>query len=318
VIKKKIRKGKAMSRMHTKKFSGKNSLKRTGIKKKVNKRASKRGSFSAFFKKKFSKIKKTIRREQRRCLRYKKYKNKESFCFVWAVLNKYFGITLLFVLIVGLGGFLFLKNDFQTIANKGLFGRNIQTNLLGDLTNKIRTLTAKIDDRKQCTEDKYWKPLPTEVCNYYLYQQENKHCAKFKVPTTRVAIGEKQCCRDNAVYKGDNKNKLVACPGADIFFKQYKMHDTKVVPTKDWCGLGACEFYPGNGFHAKLNEDGSIAYDEEGNIILEKDCKATQEVSPCSKPCGGGERIRTIQTKNCLKIKTPELCNPEPCVQETY
>jgi hypothetical protein len=313
VAKKKIIKRKKIARTQKKNIHRKQS-----VKKRVNKRISQKNSFFAFIKNIFPNFKKTIRKEQRRCLRYKKYKNKQSFCFVWAILNKYTKIFIVLVFFIIFIGGILSKNTFRQLSLGGYLGNSLQTSLISDLTNKINDLTAKISDRKKCTEDRYWKDSVKDVCNYYLYQQENKHCAKFKVPTTRVAIGERQCCNDNAVYQGDNKDKLVACPGADIFFKKSLMHDTKVVPTKDWCGLGVCEFYPGNGFHAKLNEDGSIAYDEEGNIILEKDCKATQEVSPCSKPCGGGERIRTIQTKNCLKMKTPELCNPEPCVQETY
>jgi len=263
-----------------------------------------------------SKNKNKIKTIQKKCLRRKKYKNKQIFCYARAVLSEYPAMSLATVFLLIIIGGLITWNNFSYQITQNGFG--LQTSLISDLTQKIQKLTGQIDDRKKCTEDKYWKPSTKEVCNYYLYQQENKHCAKFNVPTTRVAVGEKMCCRDNdKVYK-ENKDKLVACPGADIFFKKTKMFDTKVVPNKDWCGMGACEFYPGNGFHAKLNEDGSFAYDADGNIILEKDCEVTQEVTPCNKPCGGGTRYRTVQTANCLKIKTPELCNPEPCAVESY
>lgn len=301
----------------------KNNNRKRRVKRKINKRTSQGSSFFASIKSVFSNFKKTIRKEQRRCLRYKKYKNKQSFCFVWAILNKYTKTFVVFIFGIILIGSIFSKNIFQQLSMGDFLGEKVQTSLIGDLTNKINNLKSEILDRQKCIEDEYWQPATKDVCNGYKYEQKNEHCAKFKVPTTKVAIGEKICCNEYGLYKGENKKKLEACPSATMFFNKIGDKKSNVVATKDNCfddwdwGKHFCKFYPGNGFHAKLNEDGSIAYDENHNIILEKDCEKTQEVTACNKPCGGGQRYRTIQTANCLKIKTPELCNPEPCTRES-
>ncbi len=292
---------------------------RSGSKhRRVTKRRSKKRSvfLFGFLAKKWRKYNQVIRREQSRCLRYKKYKGKYAFCYVWALLNKYFKQTIIVVIILGVMGMFFTKDTFLELATQGSFGPTLQTSLISDLTNKIRSLTGQIDDRKRCTEDKYWKPTLDEVCNYYLYERKNDHCAKFDVPTTRIGIGTKMCCKGD--FYDRNKDKLTPCPGSDIFFHRDIMLDANVVPDKDSCELGACEFYPANGFHAKLNEDGSIAYDSHGNIIIEKDCAVTKKEGPCSKPCGGGKRIKYVRTKNCLTVKIPEACNMSPCAQESY
>ncbi len=321
---KKKTKKKVIKKRVTKKSSAVVKNRTVGLaskRRRVTKRRSKKRSvfLFGFLVKKWRKYNQIIRREQSRCLRYKKYKKKYVFCYVWALLNRYFKQTIIAVIILGAVGMFFTKGTFLELATQGNLGPTLQTSLIGDLTNKIRSLTGQIDDRKRCTEDKYWKPNPNEVCNYYLYKRKNDHCAKFNVPTTRIGIGTKICCDGGkaGIYE-KNKNKLTPCPGSDIFFHKDKMLTTSVVPDKDSCQLGACEFYPASGFHAKLNEDGSIAYDDAGNIIIEKDCAKTQEVGPCSKPCGGGKRIRYVQTSNCLKIKISEACNMEPCTQESY
>jgi len=168
------------------------------IKKKVKhprKRVGKNQSFFvAFFKVYWQTFQKTMRREQGRCLRYKKYKNKYAFCFVWALLNKYFKQTIIVVILLAGMGLFFLRGTFLEMTTQGVFGPELQTGLIQDLENKIKSLTGQIDDRKRCTEDKYWKDPINEVCNFYLYRQENKHCAKFGVPTERIAIGTKMCC----------------------------------------------------------------------------------------------------------------------------
>ncbi len=283
----------------------------------TQRRSKKRSVFLfGFLVKKWRKYNQVIRREQSRCLCYKKYKEKYAFCYVRALLGKYFKQTIIVVILLGMIGLFFAKNTFLELATQGSFGPALQTSLISDLTNKIRELTGKIDDRKQCTEDKYWKPTLDKVCNYYLYERKNDHCAKFNVPTTRIGIGTKMCCKGDMYNK--NKDKLAPCPGADIFFHRDTMLDTNIVPDKDSCALGACEFYPANGFHAKLNEDGSIAYDSDGNIMIEKDCIFSQKEGPCSKPCGGGKRIKYTRTTNCLTVEIPEACNMAPCTQESY
>ncbi len=284
------------------------------------KRVSKSQSFFvSFFNLRWQVFKKTMRREQGRCLRYKKYKNKYAFCFVWALLNKYFKQTVIVVVLLACLGLFFLRGTFLEVATQGVFGPELQTGLIQDLENKITMLTGQIHERKKCIEDEYWKDSINDVCNFYLYKQENEHCAKFRVPTERIAIGTKMCCDGG---KGDiyNKNadKLTACPGADIFFHKKRILSTSVVPDQQHCQLGACEFYPAKGFHAKLNEDGSIQHDGDGNIIVEKDCPATTKVSACDKPCGGGKRIRTTRTTTCLDVKTTEVCNMQACLQEGY
>ena len=321
--KKKIKKKVIKKRVTQKRFTIiKKRAVRSGSKhRRVTKRRSKKRSvfLFGFLAKKWRKYNQVIRREQSRCLRYKKYKGKYAFCYVWALLNKYFKQTIIVVIILGVMGMFFTKDTFLELAIQGSFGPTLQTSLISDLTNKIRSLTGQIDDRKQCTEDKYWKPTLGEVCNYYLYQRKNDHCAKFNVPTTRIGIGTKMCCDGGKAGIYDkNKDKLTACPGADIFFHRDKIFPTTVVPDKDSCQLGACEFYPAKGFHAKLNEDGSLDLDENGNIKLEKDCAVTQKEGPCSKPCGGGKRIKYVRTKNCLTVKIPEACNMAPCTQESY
>ena len=296
---------------------------RSGLRRRrVAKRRSKKRSvfLFGFLVKKWRKYNQVIRREQSRCLRYKKYKGKYAFCYVWALLNKYFKQTIIVVIILGVMGMFFTKDTFLELSMKDNFGPVLQTNLtdnLAQLVKKISNLENKIKGLQYCTEDKYWKPLPNEVCNYYFYErQRDKRCTRNEVPTTRYSIGTNMCC--SGKFYSDNRDKLTACDGADIFDNKYETFNSKVVPNKDRCNFNKCEFYPADHWHAKLSEDGSVEYGSDGNIILEKDCAVTQEEGPCSKPCGGGKRIRYVQTSNCLKVKIPEACNMEPCAQESY
>ena len=80
--------------------------------------------------------------------------------------------------------------------------------------------------------------------------------------------------------------------------------------------MGACQFYPTTGFHIKMNEDGTAVRNADGQVVIEKDCKPSREVGPCSKDCGGGERVITTTHTNCTTIETLELCNLEPCYTE--
>ncbi len=289
----------------------------------VTKRRSKKRSvfLFGFLAKKWRKYNQVIRQEQSRCLRYEKYKGKYAFCYVLALLGKYFKQTIVVVIILGSIGLFYSKNTLLEISTQNYFVSSLQTSIISELVNKIGYLRNQIDIRKRCTEDKYWSPAPSNVCNYYLYKRKNNNCKRFNVSTTRFDIGTKMCCNagKNNIYE-KNKDKLTACPGADIFFKQTvtPLYDSSLVPFKNNCHLKVCEFYPAKGFHAKLNEDGSMYYDENGDISIEKDCAKTQEEGPCSKPCGGGERIRYIQMSNCLKLKVPEACNMESCAQESY
>jgi hypothetical protein len=123
----------------------------------MNKKAFVGSSFFAFIGNIFLNFKKTIRKEQRRCLRYKKYKNKQSFCFVWAILNKYTKIFIVLVFFVIFIGNILFKSTSRQLSTGDFFWGGTQTSLIGDLANKIKKLTGQIDDRKQCTEDQYWK-----------------------------------------------------------------------------------------------------------------------------------------------------------------
>ncbi len=320
VNKKKIKK-KAIKKRVVKKSSTivKRRTVRSGLKRRrvIKKRSKKRSVFLfGFLVKKWRKYNQVIRREQSRCLRYKKYKGKYAFCYVWALLNKYFKQTIIVVIILGAMGMFFTKDTFLELATQGNFGPTLQTSLIGDLTNKINTLNRKITGLKKCTDMQAWKPSAEEVCNFaYTWGRRPAGCANSSAPEKIFVIGKKMCC--TGVYVG-NENKLQACDGADMFFSPSNMHSSSMVASKSECGMGVCEFYPAKGFHAKLNEDGSLDLDESGNIKLEKDCPKTQEEGPCSKSCGGGKRIRYVQTSNCLKVKIPEACNMAPCAQESY
>ena len=266
---------------------------------------------------KISVIKK-IRKEQRHCLRFKKHKGKQSFCFVKALMIKYtwgtmFGFTVVIVL-----GLAVLSANLQNSDIGKYFGLNLQTSLISQLTAKISSLRNKISDREKCTQDKYWTEDESKVCNYWLYNQENKHCAKFNVLTERVAIGTKMCCNslESIVYSGDKKN-VTACPASDIFFDKSTMHDATLVADISGCRPGVCQFYPSDGYIIKFDTEGNIMLGDQGQPLVVKPCSIVRKLGACSRECGGGQRTVTGTDMYCNDVNTTELCNVEPCFAET-
>lgn len=261
---------------------------------------------------------KKIRKEQRHCLRFKKNKRKQSFCFVKALLLEYPYRTIFGFIVVIVIGLSVLTAELQYGGVEKYFGTNLQTSLISQLEAKINDLREKIFDRQKCTQDKYWTEAESNICNYWLYKQNNEHCAKFGVLTERVAIGTKMCCEplESIVYDGDKKN-VTSCPGSDIFFSRNKMHKATLVADASGCRPSVCQFYPSDGYLIKFDTQGNIVYGEEGQPIVVKPCPVKRKVGPCDKECGGGQRTITGQDMYCNQFTMTELCNVEPCFTET-
>jgi len=261
---------------------------------------------------------KTIRKEQRHCLRFKKYKKRQTFCFFKALLLKYPWRTMIgFTILAGITLFIIGINNRGEMLGE-YFGYNLQTSIIEQIEARISNLRNQIFDRKKCTDDKYWKDDENAVCNYWLYEQNNQHCAKFNVTTKRPAIGTKICCNplESVNYYGPDKN-VVACPGSDIFFSRDNMYDATLVADESGCGLGVCQFYPAEGYLIKFDVKGNIAYGEQGQPLVVKPCEIKRKVGDCDKDCGGGKRIVTGQDMYCNQFVMTELCNMEPCFTET-
>ncbi len=251
-----------------------------------------------------------------------KKKSENFFCKYKKIVKSHFELIIFGGIVMAVIGFV-LFNGFSSVSkmfNRG--GVYLETSILSDLKNKIthwgekiKELQGKIDDRKKCTEDEFWQEATTDVCNYWLYTQHNNHCRKFNVPTERIAIGTKICCEGNVYEK--NKDKLVSCDGADVFFDPKKIYQASVVKEKGFCGLQVCQFYPKEGFHLKVDKNGNVLTDENGEVIIEKDCEESYTVSACSKQCGGGERVKTMMTKYCIEVEFTEPCNLQPCQIES-
>ncbi len=306
-VSKKLKENKIVRKKSVSKKTKKRIIKKS---RRVNK---KHGFFVSFFGaiKDWMKLgMKRIRKEQRHCLRFKKYKGKQTFCFVRALSLEYPWRTIIGFTAVGIIGSFIFADNLQKELGGDYLNFNLQTSLVSKLESKVKSINSKILDRQKCTQDKYWMESEDDVCNYWLYEQKNEHCSKFNVPTNRVAIGKKMCCEqlDGIFYTGSKQN-VVACPGADIFFNKSAMHSTSIVSSAMECSTNVCQFYPKNGFHVKLGDD--------GRIIIEKDCPVSQTVGSCDKECGGGKRLRTINTASCIKVEQYELCNVEPCFAET-
>ena len=261
---------------------------------------------------------KKIRKEQRHCLQFKRYKKKQSFCFVKALLFEYPWKTMFGFTVVAVMGLSVITTNFQRGEIVSYFGLSLQTNLISQLTAKISSLRGQISDRQKCTQDKYWTENQSNVCNYWLYNQENKHCAKFNVPTERVAIGTKMCCNplESIVYSGDKKN-VTACPGSDIFFGGSVMHDATLVADISGCRPGVCQFYPSDGNIIRFDTEGNIMLGNQGQPLVVRPCSIERTLGPCSKECGGGQRTVTGTDMYCNDVNTTELCNVEPCFAET-
>jgi hypothetical protein len=261
---------------------------------------------------------KKIRKEQRHCLRFKKNKGKQTFCFVKALLLEYPWRTMLGFLMVIIVGLVVLAVNFQGQSMQNYFGVGLQTSLISSLKSKINSARGQISSTQECTLDTYWTEKEENICNYWLYKQTNQRCAKFNVLTERVAIGTKMCCNslDSIVYDGENKN-VVACPGSDIFFTREGMHEATVVADKSGCRAGVCQFYPADGFLVKFDVKGNITYGGQGQAIVVKQCTVKRKVGACDRDCGGGKRTVTGQDMFCNKFSMTELCNVEPCFTET-
>ncbi len=295
-------------------------IKKRNVKKnrRVNK---KRGFFVSLFDGLNSWMKdgmKKIRKEQRHCLRFKKYKGKQSFCFVKALLLEYPWRTMLGFMMVGIIGVFVLIVNFQEQSIKSYFGVELQTSLISSLESRINSVRSRISFLQGCTTDTYWAENEGAVCNYWLYEQDNQRCADFKVSTKRTAVGTKICCNplDTVVYDGKEKN-VTACPGATIFFDRSNMNDASLVSSASGCGLNVCQFYPAEGYVLKLDLKGDIAYGENGTPIVMKPCTVKRKVGSCDKDCGGGQRTVTGQDMYCNEFTMTEMCNVEPCFTET-
>lgn len=261
---------------------------------------------------------KKVRKEQRHCLRFKRYKNKQSFCFIKAVLMEYpWGTVFSFVLVVCVGLATIVPMSQWNKVGK-YFGGGLQTSLISNLEAKIRNFQVQIADRKKCTEDQYWTEATGGVCNYWLYNQENSHCAKFGVDTKRIAIGTKICCNplESVVYDGPEKN-VTACPGSDIFFSRNATHDATLVADISGCRAGVCQFYPADDYVIKFDTQGKIARGKEGKPLIIKPCTVKRKVGSCDKDCGSGQRTVSGIDMYCNEFSMKEMCNTEPCFTET-
>jgi len=289
---------------------------------KKNRRANRKHGFLIVYlislKKWFRDGMKIIRKEQRHCLRFKKYKRKRAFCFVRALLIEYPWRTMSGLVLIILFVSFFVMGNFDINKMTKYFGVDVKTSLVAQLEARINSLRSQISSRKKCMEDKYWQEDPSNVCGYWLYEQNNQHCAKFNIDTKRVAMGTKMCCDslESVVYDGPGKN-VTPCPGSDIFFSRDHMHKATLVADESGCGLGACQFYPAEGYLIKFDLQGNIAYGKEGQPIVVKPCSVTRKVGACDKECGGGKRTVTGQDMYCNKFTMTEVCNIEPCFVET-
>jgi hypothetical protein len=260
----------------------------------------------------------TIKKEQKHCLRFKKNKKKVFFCFIKAMVVRYPARTIVGFLLLGVTMSFFAVGD---LSNKGrYFNAELETGIIQD---KINSLKHKIADMKKCsdyTSDK-WVKKTSDVCNYWLYEQENKSCKKYEAkgaPTKRIAIGTKICCNPVKGVQFGKGGSVQACPGADIFFDPNKMHPTIIVEDRSKCQMDVCEFYPADGFVVKRNKDGEIIRGKDGNLIIIKACTPAQKIGSCSKRCGSGTRQITIKDKYCNEYQVEEYCNVEPCFEESF
>jgi hypothetical protein len=261
---------------------------------------------------------KKIRKKQRHCLRFKKYKGRQTFCFVKALLFEYPWRTMLGFVMVSIIGLSVLTINIPEGSMSNYFGINLRNDLIAEIDARINSFKNKIFNIQKCTKDKYWLDNEDKICNYWLYQQNNQHCAKFNINTKRVTIGTKMCCNslESIIYDGEGKN-VIACPGADIFFDRNAMHDATLVADKSGCRASVCQFYPDDGYLIKFDTEGNIVYGKQGQPIVIKPCPVKRKVGPCNKECGGGQRTVTGQDMYCNEFTMTELCNVEPCFAET-
>jgi len=204
--------------------------------------------------------------------------------------------------------------QFSSKSSEQFFNSTLQTSLISSLRDQINSYNSQINKLTRCKNS--WAPREQDVCRGVFYEKTNSACSGLNPPKIET-YGSAICCN------GYESDKMLPCLGADIFLNNIPKSDwtgVKLVATEDDCaGFGRCQFYPDPAnYHAKVDQkNGGYLREDNGNIIIEKNCKVSRTISACNKDCGGGERTINDKLTNCTTAHTIELCNLTPCFNES-
>jgi len=253
-----------------------------------------------------------VKKRQKQCSKKRKGPWGNVFCFVHTLVALHPYRVLLGLLIVcSISSLIFIAGSESVSVNDAL-----QTSLVSQLSANIGSKKAAIAKIQACISTP-WVPEEKNVCKGTIYNKTSSQCVGLGGPNKIKTAGQGVCCNN---YEPD---KMKACLGADIFLENIPKNswqDVSLVATEVDCRLGVkCQFYPDPAnYHAKINESkGEYYRDNNGNLIIEKNCTPKVTISDCDKDCGGGNKTILTRLANCTHIKTSEYCNLQPCFTET-
>lgn len=252
-----------------------------------------------------------VKNKQKQCLRKRKRPLGSVFCFIRVLVTLHPYRVLLGLLMACIISSLIIVNGFGSVPMTSV----LQTSLVSQLSENIGSKQAAIARRQACISTP-WIPEEKNICKGTIYDKTSPQCVGLGGPSRIETVGQGVCCND---YES---NKMKACLGADIFLENIPKNswqDVSLVATEADCYWGVkCQFYPDpTKYHAKINEStGEYFKDDDGNIIIEKNCTPKVTTSDCDKDCGGGSKTILTRLANCTHVKTLEYCNLQPCFTE--
>lgn len=231
--------------------------------------------------------------------------------FIFKNLVKTFLFLGVFLLVM-----IILIGEMSSDNNNLNFNRQLQTSLISQLQGQVSNLQSLISRRQTC-RDTPWKPLEGNVCRGVEYEKTTTACGGFSPPEYIETVGSAICC------DGYEAEKMLPCPGGNIFLENTSRSNwpgVRLIATRSDCkGFRKCQFFPDpSKYHAKVDaETGDYEKEDNGNVIIEKNCKESVKVGECNKGCGGGERTVSTKFKNCVVLEYNEFCNMDSCFSES-